>query len=103
MIVEESTFWDLAAPSAEKDSFSINSWGTQVPTHNIKSNGEFQFGDVTIPLTTVTYMDWPNKMQAFMLKAANIGGELGGMTGNKLFIDKTLILDAPNLRYAVKE
>jgi hypothetical protein len=48
-------------------------------------------------------MEWPNKMQAFILKAANIGGDLGGMTGNKLFLGKTLILDAPNLKYTVKE
>jgi hypothetical protein len=103
LIVEESTFWELAAPNAKKESFETNSWGAKIPTHNIKSNGEFDFGSVSIPLTTVTYMEWPNKMQAFMLKAANIGGDLGGMTGNKLFLGKTLILDTPNLRYAVKE
>lgn len=103
LIVEESTFWELATPGAEKESFMINSWGTQVPSHNIKSDGEFQFGSVKIPLTTVTYQEWPNKIQAFVLKAANIGGDLGGMTGNKIFLGKTLILDAPNLRYAVKE
>ena len=103
LIVEESTFWELAAPDAKKESFEANSWGTKIPTHNIKSNGEFDFGSVSIPLTTVTYMEWPNKMQAFILKAANIGGDLGGMTGNKLFLGKTLILDTPNLRYAVKE
>lgn len=103
LIVEESTFWELAASDAKKESFEIPSWGTKVPAHNIKSNGEFDFGSVSIPLTTVTYMEWPNKMQAFILKAANIGGDLGGMTGNKLFLGKTLILDAPNLRYAVEE
>ena len=103
LIVEESAFWDLAAPGAEKESFEIPSWKTKVPTHSIKSSGEFQFGSVKVPLTSVTYMEWPNKVQAFVLKLANIGGDLGGMTGNKLFLEKTLILDAPNLRYAVKE
>ena len=103
LIVEESTFWDLAAPGAKKESFTINSWGTQVPAHNIKSDGMFQFGTVTIPLKTVSYMEWPNKMQVFVLKAANLAGDLGGMTGNKIFLGKTLILDAPNLRYAIKE
>lgn len=103
LIVEESTFWELAVPNAKKESFEIPSWGRKVPAHNIESNGEFQFGSVKIPLKTVTYMEWPNKMQAFVLKAANIGGDLGGMTGNKLFVGKTLILDAPNLRYTVKE
>lgn len=103
LIVEESTFWELASPNEKKESFSINSWGRKVPAHNIQSNGEFQFGAVKIPLKTVTYTEWPNKMQAFVLKAANIGGDLGGMTGNKIFLGKTLILDTPNLRYTVKE
>lgn len=103
LIVEESTFWDLASPGAKKESFLTSSWGNKIPTHSIQSNGEFQFGSVTTPLKTVTYMEWPNKLQAFILKAANIGGDLGGMTGNKLFLGKTLILDAPNLRYTVIE
>lgn len=103
LIVEESIFWELADPKAEKETFHINSWGTKVQAHNIKAKGNFDFGSVHIPLKTVTHMEWPNKLQAFILKAANIGGDLGGMTGNKLFLDKTVILDVPNLRYTVIE
>lgn len=103
LIVEESTFLELAAPGAERVTYMGNSWGKGVPIHNIESNGEFTFGETTVPLTYVTYFDWPDKLQEFIMKAANIGGDLGGMTGNKLFLGKTLILDAPNLRYAVKE
>ncbi|MGB0777918.1 MAG: hypothetical protein ACPGR7_07825 [Flavobacteriaceae bacterium] len=33
------------------------------------------------------------------MKAPNLGGDLGGMTGNKFFLGKTLILDAPHLHY----
>ena len=103
LIVEESTFLKLAAPGAERETYIGSSWGQGVTVHNIKSNGEFEFGSVKVPLTYVTYMEWPNKLQAFIIKASNIGGDLGGMTGNKLFLGKTLVLDAPNLRYAVME
>ncbi|WMN07680.1 hypothetical protein QYS48_29525 [Marivirga arenosa] len=101
LIVEESTFWELAEPEATRFTFTGNSWGNAISIHNIESNGEFEFGSVKVPLTFVTYIDWPNKLQAFIMKAANMGGDLGGMTGNKLFFKKKLILDAPNLRYAV--
>lgn len=103
LIVEESTFNKLAKPGAKRETFVGNSWGNGVTIHNIASNGEFEFGSVKVPLTYVTYMEWPNKLQAFIIKASNIGGDLGGMTGNKLFLGKTLILDAPNLRYTVIE
>lgn len=59
----------------------------------------FEFGTTSIPLTHVTYFEWPNKLQAWIMKASNIGGDLGGMTGNKLFVGKTLVMDFPNLRY----
>jgi hypothetical protein len=94
LIVEESTFLELAKPGAERETFVGHSWGKGVTVHNIASNGVFQFGSVSVPLSYVTYMEWPNKLQAFIIKASNVGGDLGGMTG---------ILDTPNLRYTVIE
>ena len=101
MIVEESTFLELATPGAERVTYTANSWGTGVTIHNIESNGAFKFGTTSVPLTYVTFIEWPNKLQAWIMKASNVGGDLGGMTGNKLFLGKTLVLDAPNLRYSV--
>lgn len=101
LIVEESTFKKLAKPAATKTTYSGNSWGKKIPIHNIESNGMFEFGEVSVPLTYVTYMEMPNKLQTWLMKASNIGGDLGGMTGNKLFLGKTLVLDAPNLKYCV--
>lgn len=103
LIVAESTFEDLATPGSERTTFEGNSWGDGVVIHNAPSSGRFEFGDIEVPLTYVTFIEWPNKLQAFMLKASNIGGDLGGMTGNKLFLDKVLILDTPNLSYRVEE
>ena len=101
LIVDEDTFLELAKPGAERESFLVNSWGSQIPGHNIESNGLFEFGSTTAPLTYVTNFEWPNKLMVWTMKASSIGGDLGGMTGNKLFLNKTLVLDTPNLRYAV--
>ena len=103
LIVEEKTFLQLAKPGAQKETFTMNSWGDKVTCHNIASSGTFTFGQTSIPLNFVTYIDWPNKLQALMLKGTSIGGKRSGMTGNKLFVDKVLVLDTPNLRYAVLE
>ncbi|MEN2284472.1 hypothetical protein AAGF08_20170 [Algoriphagus sp. SE2] len=102
-IVEEKVFNAMAKPGAKRETYTGYSWGKPVPIHNIESEGMFEFGKTQVPLNYVSYFEWPNKIQAFILKAANIGRDLGGMTGNKLFLDKTLILDAPNLRYKVIE
>jgi hypothetical protein len=101
LIVEEGTFERFAIPGAKRRTYIGKSWGSDITIHNIDAKGEFQFGDTSVPLTYVTYMEWPNKLQAWVMKLANLGGDLGGMTGNKLFLNTTLVLDAPNLRYAV--
>ncbi|NMM47637.1 hypothetical protein [Marinigracilibium pacificum] len=104
LIVDENTFKDLSKPNAEITSYEGSSWGRKAMVYNAESEGMFEFGNASAPLTYVTYMKIPGtEMLQFVLKAANLGSDLGGMTGNKLFLEKTLILDAPNLRYAVKE
>lgn len=101
LIVEERTFERFAVPGAKRRTYSGNSWGSDITVHNVDAIGEFKFGDTSVPLTYVTYMEWPNKLQVWVMKLANLGGDLGGMTGNMLFLKTTLVLDAPNLRYAV--
>lgn len=104
LIVDKNTFNELAKPKAEITSYEGSSWGRKTKVYNVAAEGLFEFGNASAPLTYVTYTEIPGtEMLQFVLKAANIGGDLGGMTGNKLFLEKTLILDAPNLRYAVKE
>ena len=101
MIVDESTFELLASPDASRRTYTGSSWGTGITVHNRDATGEFRFGSTSVPLTYVTYIEWPSKLQIWMMKASNVGGDLGGMTGNKLFLGKKLVLDTPNLRYAV--
>lgn len=101
LIVDEQTFHELAVDGATANSFVGNSWGNGVTIHNIASDGKFKIGSTVVPLTYVTYIEWPNKLQTMMMKLSNLGGDLGGMTGNKLFLDKTLLLDAQTLRYTV--
>ena len=101
MIVDESTFEMLASPDASRKTYTGDSWGTGITVHNQAATGEFRFGPTSVPLTYVTYIEWPNKLQTWIMKASNVGGDLGGMTGNKLFLGKKLVLDTPNLRYAV--
>lgn len=99
LIVQESTFKNLAKPNAKETIYMANSWGQGVKVHNIPSDGMVEFGAISVPLSFVTYMEMPNKLYAWVMKASNLGGDLGGMTGNKFFLGKTLILDAPNLHY----
>jgi len=101
LVVDEDTFMEMAKQGAQKESFSANSWGSKIPGYTIESEGIIEFGTTKVPLNRVTYFDWPNKLMVWTMKASNFGGDLGGQTGNKLFLNKTLVLDAPNLRYAV--
>ncbi len=101
MIVDEGTFNQLATAGASTETLTLNSWGTKVTAYNQAAEGMFNFAGTDVPLSFVSYIDWPNKLQAWTMKASSLSGDLGGMTGNRLFLDKKLILDTPNLRYAL--
>ncbi|WP_431157817.1 hypothetical protein [Winogradskyella poriferorum] len=103
LIVDEDTFKDMSKPNSKITTYEGSSWGKKTKISNVASEGMFEFGNTSVPLTYVSYVEIPGtEMLQSVLKLANIGGDLGGMTGNKLFLEKTLIIDAPNLRYAVK-
>lgn len=79
--------------------FSVNSWGSSVTAHVAPTASVARFGDTVIPLGSVAYIEGISGMQTMMMRASG----MGCMTGNKLFLDKVLILSAPTLTYAVVE
>lgn len=82
---------------AGETSFPVNSWGRTLTAHVAPSGSVARFGDTTVPLGEVAYMEGVDAAQANAMRASG----MGGMTGNKLFVDRILVLDAVNSTYAV--
>lgn len=78
-------------------SFPVNSWGRTLTAHVAPTQSVARFGDVTVPVGEVAYIEGVDAAQANAMRASG----MGGMTGNKLFVDRVLVLDAVHSAYAV--
>lgn len=78
-------------------SFPVNSWGRTLTAHVAPTRSVARFGDITIPLGEVAYIEGTDAAQANAMRASG----MGGMTGNKLFVGRILVLDAVRSIYAV--
>lgn len=78
-------------------SFGVNSWGTTLTANVAPSPYDARFGDTVIPLGSAAYIEGTSPLQNAAMRASG----MGGMTGNKLFLEKVLLLDSRTLTYAV--
>lgn len=78
-------------------SFPVNSWGRTLTAHVAPTRSVATFGDTRVPLGEVAYIEGVDAAQANAMRASG----MGGMTGNKLFVDRILVLDAVHSTYAV--
>jgi hypothetical protein len=97
LITNKEQWEKLSISGAVEQTYKANSWGKTLKVHTIASDGIIQFGDVNIPLQHVTYIEGTSFVQNLLMYFSG----MGGMIGNKLFMDKVLILDARNQKYAV--
>lgn len=90
--------WEKLALSDEIEQiYEANSQGKLLQVHTTASNGVIKFGETIIPLNDVTYIEGTSMVQNFLMYFSG----MGGMIGNKLFMDKILILDARNQKMAI--
>jgi hypothetical protein len=87
----------MTGDGAGSEQFQVNSWGRKVMAFVAPTQSRISFGPVVMPLETVAYTEGVSPAQQLMMSAAGVGG----MTGNKLFVNRILVLDGVNKRYAV--
>lgn len=59
---------------------------------------KIRFGSKTLPLSEVTYIEGTSKAQNFLMKFSG----MQGMIGNKLFLNRKMILDCRNQMYKIE-
>jgi len=95
----DKTRWSEMTTGQDTESFAVNSWGKKLMAHTAPTKARVVIGGLETPLGDATYIEGTSAMQGLMMRATG----MGGMTGNRLFFDRVLILDAPGGRYAVIE
>lgn len=75
----------------------VASWGRTLVANTLQTSNTIEFAGQTIPLKHVTYMEGVSDTQVAQMKKIGIGG----MTGNKLFVESILVLDTRNRKFGV--
>lgn len=98
LITNKKTWQKLARQGADpEEAFKVKSWKRQLTAFNIASQGKIHFEPMEIGLSKVTYIEGASFMQHALMWMLR----MGGMIGNEIFMDKILVLDCQNKRYAV--
>ncbi|TPD73388.1 hypothetical protein [Flavobacterium microcysteis] len=75
-----------------------NSWGKELKVITALSDQEIRFGNKILQLSEVTCIEGTSKAQNFLMKLSG----MQGMIGNKLFLNRKIILDCGNQVYKIE-
>lgn len=78
-------------------SYEAGSWGNSIPIKHKETQQSMRMGGLELPLRRVSYIDMYSNLQGVISPFTPIGGWLG----NKAFLDRSLIFDAPNEKFVI--
>jgi hypothetical protein len=99
LLTSKETAVSLARPGATVKQYPVQSWNSTLIANTLPTNDSIMIGQQTIPLVATTYID--NVKQTMIDQMLKMG--IGGMTGNKLFLDCVLVLDTKNKKFGVRK
>ena len=94
-LLTDEANWLRLSGGKNRRTFGVNSWGKTLTAHVADTPAHITLGGQVLPLRQVCYIEGTSAMQNLLMRLSG----MGGMTGNKLFLDKLLILDARESRY----
>lgn len=97
LLVDKKTCEDLAAPGSAFVQSKSRSWDKYLTANTIASNAGITINGITIPLHHVTYIEGVSTVKAEQMRKMGIGG----MTGNKLFLNYKLVLDTKHKKFGL--
>lgn len=98
LITNKDNWVKLKIPNQEINSSKGNSWGNTLTIYTSASNKQIKFQNKSLRLDEVTYIDGYSTIQYLMMKFSG----MGGMLGNKIFMDKTITFDCKNEEYLIE-
>ncbi|QDA62143.1 hypothetical protein [Hymenobacter jejuensis] len=97
-LLTSKTIWQaLAKPTATERTDAVNSWGKTLTNHTISTAAALQLGNTAVPLRTVTYVEGMSLWQSTLMRFSG----MGGMLGNEVFRDHTVIVDVRGARFGI--
>lgn len=97
LLTSKETSLALAAPGAVATQYPVRSWDRTLIANTLATNDSISIAQQKIPLVATTYME--NVSEGMINQMLKMG--IGGMTGNKLFLDYILVLDTKNKKFGL--
>lgn len=95
LLTDKATCLQLAADSLQVTSYPVQSWGRTLTANSLPANDSITLAGVALPLHRVTWIEGVSATQVQQMMQMGIGG----MTGNKLFMHRVLLLDTRSRRF----
>ncbi len=97
LLTSKQTCEALAVPGTALIQNKVWSWSRFLTANSLASNASITIGGINVPVHYVTYMEGTSNSQAEQMMKMGIGG----MTGNKIFLDYKLVLDTKNKKFGL--
>lgn len=96
-LTDKKTTELLAIPGATAIQKNTRSWDRTLTSFSIPTADSIQIGTQKLPINYATYIEGTSQSQIDQMMKMG----MSGMTGNKLFIHSTLLLDTKNKKFGV--
>ena len=97
LISNEATCRLLATPGTPPRQYQVSSWGKMLTAHTLPTGDSITIAAHKLPIRQVTYITGMHNAQVERMTRMGIGG----MAGNKLFLQSILVLDTRQGRFGI--
>lgn len=97
LLTDETTCRALAMPGTAPLEYPVNSWGRTLTAHMFTTKDSITVASQTMPVHHVTYITGASNAEVQQMMKMGIGG----VTGNRLFLNSIVILDTRQKRFGI--
>ncbi|SKC00133.1 hypothetical protein SAMN05660226_04197 [Parapedobacter luteus] len=97
LLTDRETSKQLAIPNEKPIQYKVNSWGNFLIANTLASNSSIEIANISIPIGASTFFEGVSNAQIEQMSKMGIGG----MTGNKLFLNYILVLDTKHHKFGL--
>lgn len=97
LLTDSATCASLASPNTAERTYPVKAFYGEWTAHTVQTADSISIGSQFLPLGQATYMGGVGAQQVAQMKRLGIGG----MTGNRLFLQQVLVLDGKGKKFGI--
>lgn len=97
LITDQATALSMSIADATPVKYTVNSWGNMMTANTFPSGDSITIASQQLLLNHVTYFEGFSESQVNQMMKMG----MGGMTGNRLFLQSILLLDMKNKKFGI--